>query len=1017
MATVGRLAVVLSASATDFERVMGKAARSVRTTEREFMRSARQMESIGRRWSLGVTAPIMAVMGAITKTAVEFKAFKQESSQAFSVLIGSAEMAKKHLDDILDFARTTPFAFPDLISAYRTLSAFGMELEKTHPVMEAIANSVAAMGGGAQEIGEMADVFARIQSQGKVTARELNRLGAKGINAVGIMANKAGVSMEDMRKMISRGAISSKRAIDWLVDGIMNGTKGIAGETVAMAGSLGALKKTWKGAIDTLKASWRNLTDAIISDKMFEQLIAGVHKLTDKIKKLQQAAEAFGQLPAPIQKAVWSLVLLVAAIGPAFMLFSLLNKAIAAGIGVYGKFAGLLSSLAFTFEALRTGAAKTLGEALVYLAGGPIKLTIIAIGAAIVAAILLAANWEKVKAWGIAAWNAISAVVLYAASLIVRGIGLIISAIGFIIPAVRGAGQSLIGLANNLKASAGAALSTARSTVVAVKAASDAAKAQDNIAKSGQDAVGAQEDLEKAMKSAGKAAAKTLMPFDEIHAMQADLSKSPAAGAGFDDMLDFADIVAPEIPDIAVPGIGGIADVAAGVGDTLSKAAEVAGSAWDRLKEKMGPVNKAVQWIKDNWPTIGPIIENIASIIMVLLVPALIKSGIEAMIAAGKHVLAWTIKGGAALLHGGKIVGQLLLMIVKWAWAGVMALVHAAKVVLAWAMQGLAAVVQGAVMIGTFILIIAKWAWAAAMSLLHAGQMAAAWFIALGPVAWVIATVIALAALIIANWDWVKEKTAIAWAAITDFFSNAWTNIKNVFSWANIKAFFSGAWDAIKSIFSGIPDWFRDKFNDAWTRVKNVFSAGGSIFSGIKEGIADTFRGIVNNLITGINTIIRIPFNKINSMLNTIRDISVLGVSPFKNLWSYNPLAVPQIPKLARGTSYVPEDTLAYLHKGEAVVPRKYNPVAAGGSAAGAGGGAGGRFGAFGNIGGADMDLFAKKIAAALKGAGVAMGATSDDTPLIIQINLGSSRILDELITASQRKNARAGKTVITVGV
>lgn len=43
------------------------------------------------------------------------------------------------------------------------------------------------------------------------------------------------------------------------------------------------------------------------------------------------------------------------------------------------------------------------------------------------------------------------------------------------------------------------------------------------------------------------------------------------------------------------------------------------------------------------------------------------------------------------------------------------------------------------------------------------------------------------------------------------------------------------------------------------------------------------------------------PFNKINGMLNSIRDISILGVEPFKGLWEKNPLSVPQIPKLAKG--------------------------------------------------------------------------------------------------------------------
>jgi hypothetical protein len=36
------------------------------------------------------------------------------------------------------------------------------------------------------------------------------------------------------------------------------------------------------------------------------------------------------------------------------------------------------------------------------------------------------------------------------------------------------------------------------------------------------------------------------------------------------------------------------------------------------------------------------------------------------------------------------------------------------------------------------------------------------------------------------------------------------------------------------------------------------------------------------------------------------------------------------IPTLAVGTNYVPRDTLAYIHKGEAVVPKEYNPSAGG---------------------------------------------------------------------------------------
>ena len=39
---------------------------------------------------------------------------------------------------------------------------------------------------------------------------------------------------------------------------------------------------------------------------------------------------------------------------------------------------------------------------------------------------------------------------------------------------------------------------------------------------------------------------------------------------------------------------------------------------------------------------------------------------------------------------------------------------------------------------------------------------------------------------------------------------------------------------------------------------------------------------------------------------------------------------IPLIPKLATGTNYVPDDMIAMIHEGEAVVPKKFNPYANG---------------------------------------------------------------------------------------
>lgn len=118
---------------------------------------------------------------------------------------------------------------------------------------------------------------------------------------------------------------------------------------------------------------------------------------------------------------------------------------------------------------------------------------------------------------------------------------------------------------------------------------------------------------------------------------------------------------------------------------------------------------------------------------------------------------------------------------------------------------------------------------------------------------------------------------------------------------AKIKQTCITVWETIKGVFSTVGQWFETTFHNAWEKVKGVFSKGGITFEGIKEGISETFKTIVNGLIGGINTIIAKPFNAINSVLNRIRSIQVIGITPFAGMWGYNPLSVPQIPKLAVG--------------------------------------------------------------------------------------------------------------------
>ncbi len=168
-------------------------------------------------------------------------------------------------------------------------------------------------------------------------------------------------------------------------------------------------------------------------------------------------------------------------------------------------------------------------------------------------------------------------------------------------------------------------------------------------------------------------------------------------------------------------------------------------------------------------------------------------------------------------------------------------------------------------------------------------------------------------------WSGIKDKFTGAPTWFKTQFDNAWLNIKSSFS--NVKSWFRGKYNDITGIFNNIPKWFKDKFTEAWTNVKNVFSTGGKIFDGIKDGIADTFKSVVNKLIDGINRTIRIPFDKINNMISILKDVPLIGGA----LKGFS-LSVPQIPMLADG-GYVKANTpqLAMIgdnrREGEIVAP------------------------------------------------------------------------------------------------
>lgn len=258
--------------------------------------------------------------------------------------------------------------------------------------------------------------------------------------------------------------------------------------------------------------------------------------------------------------------------------------------------------------------------------------------------------------------------------------------------------------------------------------------------------------------------------------------------------------------------------------------------------------------------------------------------------------------------------------------------------------------------------------WASVTKIMTTVQAALNAVMAINPITLIIIAIVALIAIIAVLWtkcEWFRDGVMAVinaiWSVIqsvAQFIMNIFTTVLNVVSsifnaiWIVVQTVFSFIWTIVQNyvnfwitVWSTVFNVVSSVLTTIWNTIQSVFNFIWGIISSVINNIISAFRNVANivksvftsvknaisNLFSGVVNIIKAPINGLIGLINgVIKGLNKIKMPDWVPAIGGKGINIPLIPKLATGTNYVAGEGLAYLHEGEAVVPKKYNPAIGG---------------------------------------------------------------------------------------
>ena len=205
-----------------------------------------------RRLAYGVTLGIVGLGALLIKWGFDFNRQMQDARVGLEGFLPNTQAINAELQEMYYLAAITPFSFPDILLGTRRLIPFTENVQQANDLMEALTNSLSAVGqASGQNLTRVTIAAAHLLAIGRVTGYQLNQFSRDNIQLTKMLAYHYNTTTAEITRMVHEGMIPAEEAVKAIIG--YQKTAGFEGKNFALATK--TLTGAWTTFQDILRAA------------------------------------------------------------------------------------------------------------------------------------------------------------------------------------------------------------------------------------------------------------------------------------------------------------------------------------------------------------------------------------------------------------------------------------------------------------------------------------------------------------------------------------------------------------------------------------------------------------------------------------------------------------------------------------------------------------------------------------------------------------------------------------------